>query len=327
MSNIHRITLSVGVLKEDVPVSFEGFINAEPDYSVDVQFGDQVYAGISDIFYEGSSESGENNHVKITLSDGRQFLWDIRNGQSAYQLAVAAGFEGTIDKWLASLIGRKGDPGNAATVSFERVVLIGEGEQPSVVNIGDENNAVFEMYLPVFKGDKGDVGDGLHFDEVYSSYDRFISDHPYGDTDEVYLVEGNIIVWSKYLSTWVNGGPVRGPKGDPLKFEDLTPEQKRELKGEKGDTGDTLQFDDLTPEQKELLKGPQGETIIIGGEQQYKLYNSTGNNTDGAISQKALTDILNRLRAVATQDEYDAMRAAGTDVKGTAYLIVEEEDE
>lgn len=29
----------------------------------------------------------------------------------------------------------------------------------------------------------------------------------------------------------------RGPKGDPLRFEDLTPEQKAELKGEKGDPG------------------------------------------------------------------------------------------
>ena len=30
----------------------------------------------------------------------------------------------------------------------------------------------------------------------------------------------------------------RGEKGDSLKFEDLTPEQKAELKGDKGDPGD-----------------------------------------------------------------------------------------
>ena len=29
----------------------------------------------------------------------------------------------------------------------------------------------------------------------------------------------------------------RGPKGDPLRFEDLTEAQKLELKGEKGDPG------------------------------------------------------------------------------------------
>lgn len=33
----------------------------------------------------------------------------------------------------------------------------------------------------------------------------------------------------------------RGPKGDCFKFEDLTPEQKNELKGEKGDKGDTAE--------------------------------------------------------------------------------------
>lgn len=33
----------------------------------------------------------------------------------------------------------------------------------------------------------------------------------------------------------------RGPKGDRFQFEDLTPEQKKELRGEKGDKGDTAQ--------------------------------------------------------------------------------------
>ena len=33
----------------------------------------------------------------------------------------------------------------------------------------------------------------------------------------------------------------RGPKGDRFQFEDLTPEQKEELRGEKGDKGDTAQ--------------------------------------------------------------------------------------
>ena len=40
------------------------------------------------------------------------------------------------------------------------------------------------------------------------------------------------------LEVGVRGLPGgRGPKGDPLRFEDLTPEQKAELKGEKGDPG------------------------------------------------------------------------------------------
>lgn len=46
-------------------------------------------------------------------------------------------------------------------------------------------------------------------------------------------------------------------------FEDLTPEQKEWLKGEKGDPGKDgkdgiLTFEDFTPEQLEKLRGPQG---------------------------------------------------------------------
>ena len=45
-------------------------------------------------------------------------------------------------------------------------------------------------------------------------------------------------------------GP-QGEKGDPLTFDDLTPEQKAELKGEQGETG---------PQGPEGPQGPQGET-------------------------------------------------------------------
>jgi len=49
-----------------------------------------------------------------------------------------------------------------------------------------------------------------------------------------------------------------GDKGDPLTFDDLTEEQKAELKGAPGDKGDPLTWDDLTPEQKAALRGPKG---------------------------------------------------------------------
>jgi len=75
-------------------------------------------------------------------------------------------------------------------------------------------------------------------------------------------------------------------KPDRLTFDDLTPEQKEQLKGPKGDSGKDvelssltpfleimvknhvfenlsklkLSFDDLTPEQKEQLKGPKGDS-------------------------------------------------------------------
>ena len=64
-------------------------------------------------------------------------------------------------------------------------------------------------------------------------------------------------------------GP-QGPKGDQgegFKFEDLTDEQKEELRGPQGRRGpqglkgDDLVFDDLTDEQKEELRGPKGDPL------------------------------------------------------------------
>lgn len=66
---------------------------------------------------------------------------------------------------------------------------------------------------------------------------------------------------------------VQGPKGEPLRFEDLTEAQKLELKGEKGDKGEQgipghkgepFKYSDFTPEQLNALKGPKGDTGDIG---------------------------------------------------------------
>ena len=43
------------------------------------------------------------------------------------------------------------------------------------------------------------------------------------------------------------------------------------------------------------LKGAQGEkgdTVILGEEEEYTLYNVTGQNTDGAMTQKSVTDLM-----------------------------------
>ena len=57
--------------------------------------------------------------------------------------------------------------------------------------------------------------------------------------------------------TWtVTDVPARGEQGEPLTWEDLTPEQRESLKGEQGEP---LTWDDLTPEQKEELKGDKGD--------------------------------------------------------------------
>lgn len=58
---------------------------------------------------------------------------------------------------------------------------------------------------------------------------------------------------------------VQGPKGEPLRFDDLTEAQKLELKGEKGEQGipgpkgEPFKYTDFTEEQLAALKGERGE--------------------------------------------------------------------
>ena len=71
---------------------------------------------------------------------------------------------------------------------------------------------------------------------------------------------------------------MKGDRGQALRYEDLTEEQKAELKGpkgdkgedgergergEKGEKGESFTYADFTPEQLEKLKGPKGDGIDI----------------------------------------------------------------
>ena len=61
------------------------------------------------------------------------------------------------------------------------------------------------------------------------------------------------------------------------------------LKGEKGD------------------KGVQGDTLVVDGQNTYKLYHELGQNTDGAVEQKVLTDALEGLFVPVTSEQVASM--------------------
>lgn len=87
---------------------------------------------------------------------------------------------------LSGAQGFKGETGDAATITMGIVTTVSPTASASVVNVGDEHNAVFNMEIPQgATGPKGDAGE-------------------------------------------------KGDKGDPLKYEDLTEEQKQELISEIG---------------------------------------------------------------------------------------------
>lgn len=157
--------------------------------------------------------------------DDRRRIVSIKKGdrgESAYQIAVRNGFTGTERQWLASLKGT-------------------DGTTP--VKGSDYNDGVTPIK-------------GVH----------------YFDGKEVeFRVINQFIQWRYAVTgTWINllplslikGEPGKTPQkgvdyfdGTPLRFTDLTSEQKEEIRGLKGDPGDSLTFDMLNTNQRLQLKG------------------------------------------------------------------------
>ena len=68
---------------------------------------------------------------------------------------------------------------------------------------------------------------------------------------------------------------LKGAKGDPMTFDDLTPAQKEELKG---DQGDSAVYDPSSPDTPDFV-----------------MANTTGNSTTKAMTQKAVTEALEEI--------------------------------
>lgn len=83
---------------------------------------------------------------------------------TAYELAIAQGYEGTLQEWLDSLVGPKGDPGDDSTVPGPpNVLTIGDvatgaaGSEAAATITGTSPSQVLGLTIP--RGDKGDQGD------------------------------------------------------------------------------------------------------------------------------------------------------------------------
>ena len=82
---------------------------------------------------------------------------DGANGKSAYELAVENGYNGTLDEWIASLVGAKGDQGEQG-IQGEKGDKGDQGEQGIQGEKGDKGDQG-EQGIQGEKGDKGDQGE------------------------------------------------------------------------------------------------------------------------------------------------------------------------
>ena len=122
-----------------------------------------------------------------------------KNGASAYEIAVANGFEGTEQEWLASLKGDKGDKGDTGLQGIQGV----QGEQGIQGEKGE-------------KGEKGDTGvAGEKGDNGISAYD-------------VAVIEGFTGTQSEWLAS------LKGEKGDKGEQGERGLQGERGIQGERG---------------------------------------------------------------------------------------------
>ena len=220
-------------------------------------------------------------------------------GYSAYEIAVQNGFEGTEEEWLESLKGADG------TMTFEDLT---PAQKDSL------------------KGDRGEQGIGIQSIEQTTTSDE-------SEGTNVFTITMNDDNHTEYAFEVKNGA--QGTKGDDGKSAyDVAVEEGYEgdeeswlesLKGEKGDDGDTgksayqVYLDNVPSGETPMTesqwlaslkgekgdKGVQGDTLVVDGQNTYKLYHELGQNTDGAVDQKTLTDLFVPVTSSAVADMLD----------------------
>ena len=120
------------------------------------------------------------------------------------------------------------------------------------------------------QGPQGDSGDSYTVKGLYTTLSALQLAHPTGSAGDAWFVgtsEDNVVYqWDVDQSAWVNGGALKGPKGDA---GNIGPQGLQGPKGEKGDTGphgekgdkgDAFTYADFTAEQLASLKGEKGDT-------------------------------------------------------------------
>ncbi|MBF0793438.1 collagen-like protein [Mammaliicoccus lentus] len=229
---------------------------------------------------------------------------DGSNGKSAYDIALDEGFVGSLSEWLDSLKGKDGEQG-----------------------------------IKGADGARGADGKSITVKSTTtdSSGNTLVT---FSDNSTVVVAKGTDGVNG---SDGINGKDgIDGKDGKSLTFDDLTSQQKLELKGakgdkgdrgekgvdglkgDKGDKGDPFKYTDFTQEQLQSLKGAKGDTGAKGADgkdgkdgiqydttnwQKYKM-----TNDDGTRKQITLANNIDNLHNLDTGYYY----ATGTPITGAS---------
>lgn len=98
-------------------------------------------------------QDGLDAVVTVELGPGN-LITGGRDGKSAYEVAVEAGFEGTVEEWLASLVGPKGNTGATPEIGVTATVDAQSKEVPTVTVTkgGTKEQPTFGLAFSGLKG-------------------------------------------------------------------------------------------------------------------------------------------------------------------------------
>ncbi len=77
------------------------------------------------------------------------------------------------------------------------------------------HNLKYLINFTIPAGSTGPAGTGVSILGSYDTYDDLIASHPTGNTNDAYLVNGDLFVWSDTENAWKNVGHIQGPQGLP----------------------------------------------------------------------------------------------------------------
>jgi len=132
-----------------------------PDGELQVIYSPATQPGVVTVISTEDREAAQAAQLgaEQARDAAQQILDDTREvgrGPSAYEVAVAAGFAGTEEEWLATLVGPEGDQGPAGTITSATADGLAAGSTPTVTLGGTPAARTFAFGIP--KGDKGDAG-------------------------------------------------------------------------------------------------------------------------------------------------------------------------
>ena len=120
--------------------------------------------------------------------------------------------------YLMGPTGPTGPIGTTETIEFRNTITGDEESNAQVIDTTGSPNHILDIIIPRGKqgiiGPTGPKGSSVSIKGSYLNYEDLIKEHPKGNINDAYLVNGDLYVWSENNNNWENVGRIQGPKGE-----------------------------------------------------------------------------------------------------------------